>query len=106
VRAVGQRDPTSVTLGHAGASFSTREEREVEADDRVARVVDDVRELVVEEPRVDRVDHRAHARDCVVQLEVAKAVPREGADAIALADAQATQRVGEPARARVRVAIG
>ena len=89
-----------VTPGHAGASFlDQRQEREVEEDQPVAGMVDDVGELVVEQPRVDRVDDRAHPRYAVVELEVAITIPGERSDAVARSDAQPGQRVGEPARA-------
>ncbi len=105
MRAVRQRDPRR----HAGAMrrelLDERQKRQVEEDQPVFRVVDDVRELVEEEPRVDRVDDRFHPRHGVVELEVAVPVPGERADALAGHDAEAAEGAREPARPGVGVAV-
>jgi hypothetical protein len=82
-----------------------RDEREVEADDAVAGVVHDVDQLVVEQPRIDRVDHGAHPGHRVVELEMPVAVPRQRAHTVAVADAAPPQGVGELACARVGIAV-
>ena len=100
VRAIRHRDHAVDRGCSAGGSFSTSgSEGQIEEDDAVLGVVDDVRDLLGEKPRVDRVDDRTHAGDGVVQLEVAVAVPGEGADAVAAAARPGAERVGEPARA-------
>ena len=62
----------------------------------VLAVVDDVGQLVGEQPQVQRVQHRAHRRDGQIGLQVLLGVPQEGADAVAGTDAQTGQRAGEP----------
>jgi hypothetical protein len=61
-------------------------------------VVDDVRELIREQPDVQGVQHRPHAGDGVVGLEMFLVVPTEGPDAVAGAHPEAVQRCGEAAR--------
>ena len=61
-----------------------RHERVVDDHDLVLGVVDDVRELLGEQPDVQRVQHRAEARDREVRLEVLLRVPAERADAVAV----------------------
>ena len=57
----------------------------------VLGVVDDVGQLLGREPDVQRVQHRPHAGDGEVGLQVALVVPAEGADPVALLDAEAGQ---------------
>ena len=85
--------------------FHERQEGQVEEDQPVFRMVDDVRELVEEEPRVDRVDDRLHPRHRVIELEVAVPVPGERADALAWRNAEAAEGAREPARPGVGVAV-
>jgi len=82
-----------------------RQEAQVEAQHLVFGVVGDPCDLVWRQTRVDRVHHAAAAGNPEVQLEVAVAVPRQRAHAFAVAHAQGRERVGEPPRARVRVAV-
>ena len=83
-----------------------RQEGYVEEQNLVAGVVDDVGDLLGEEPRIDRVDDRAAARDGVIKLVVAVGVPGERAHAVLMADAKPDQRVGEPARPGRGLRIG
>ena len=53
-------------------------------------------ELLGEEPEVQRVEHRAHAGNREVRLEVLLGVPEEGADPVAGLDPEPGQRRGEP----------
>jgi hypothetical protein len=69
-------------------------------------VVDDVAELLGEKSRVQRVAHGSDAHDRVPALQVASRVPGQRRHPIALLHAQAEQRVGEPPRALVDLAIG
>ena len=69
-------------------------------------MVDDVGDLLVEQPRVDGVADRAHAGDGVVELEVAIAVPGQRADPVAWRDAQPLEHPGEPAGTPLRLAVG
>jgi hypothetical protein len=75
-----------------------RQQRPVDDDGPVFRVVDDVRDLPGGEPDVDRMQHRAHARHGVVRLQVSLVVPAEGADPVAGADPQRGQSGRQPFR--------
>jgi hypothetical protein len=92
MRAVGQRDPVLDALARRSELLDHGHEGEIEEDDLVPRVVHDEHELVVEEPRVDRVHDRFHARHRVVQLEVPVTVPGERPDPVTGFDAQPRQR--------------
>ena len=74
------------------------DEGEVDEQDAVFRVVDDVDDLLREEPRVHRVQHGAHARDAVEELQVAIAVPGERADPVAVPDTEPCHDVGDATR--------
>ena len=76
-------------------------------DDRgVAGVGRDVGDIVGVEPQVEGVHGAAHGRDAEVALEVLGVVPAQGADPIALADAEAPERAGEPLGAGVGIGVG
>jgi hypothetical protein len=78
-----------------------REKAHVEGKDLVFGVVDDPGDLVGMQPWIDGVQHAAGARDAVVQLQVAIAVPGNGGHAIGHRQALRVQRVGHlasPAR--------
>ena len=64
-------------------------------DDLVVAMVDDVRELLGEEPDVERVEHRTHARDREIGLHVLLVVPHERADPIARLEATVDERCGQ-----------
>ena len=103
--AVGHRHPVLHALALGGELLDQRREREIEEHDRIFGVADDVGELLVEQTRIDRVGDRAHARDRVVELEVAITIPGERSDPVSGNDAQPRQGAGEPARASMRVAV-
>ena len=63
---------------HAGQQ---RDQRRVDDDHAVLGVVDDVDELLGEQPQVQRVQHRAHARHGEVGHQVLGVVPHERGDA-------------------------
>ena len=73
--------PTTMTVSTVFSSSSTRAssgiERAVDDDDLVLGVVDDVGELLGEQPDVEGVQDRAHGRHGQVRLEVALVVPAE-----------------------------
>jgi hypothetical protein len=95
---------------HAGeAGRELREggrERVVDEDDPVLGVVDDVLDLLREQPDVDRVQHRAEARDGEVELEVALGVPAEGRDPVPRSDAQALEDPAQPLDALADLGVG
>src|ERR1035438_2427915 len=62
-------------------------------------MVDDVDQLLGEQPYVDAMQDRAHRRHGKVGLQVFLVVPGEGADAVSRADAQLSQRGGQTAHA-------
>ena len=72
-----------------------RDQRVVDDDHLVARVVDDVDELLREQPDVQRVQHGAHVRHREVHLEVLLRVPHERRDAVLGLHAELRQRRGE-----------
>src|SRR2546421_874185 len=69
-----------------------RDQRVVDDHDTVLGVVHDVRELLREEPDVQRVEYRAHRRYGEVRLEVLLGVPLERADAVTGLDAEPLER--------------
>ena len=58
------------------------------------------------EPVVERVQHRARHRHAVMRLEQRRHVGRHHRDRVARPDAAPAQRIGEPAAARIELAIG
>ena len=80
--------------------------RVVEEDDLVLGVVDDVGELLGEQPQVECVRHPAGARRGEVELEVACGVPGERGDAAVGADAEAVEDATEEACALAPLAVG
>ena len=105
VVAVGEDDE-----GDAGQArrdpLDERQEGQVEQQDAVARVRRDIDDLVVEQPRVDRVCDGTHAADAVQALDVAPRVPGERRHPVAAADAEPRQRRREPPRPRRDAAPG
>jgi hypothetical protein len=63
------------------------QQRLVDDDRRVLRVVDDEAQLVRVKPRVQRVDDRADRRDREIGLEVLGLVPHQRRNSVAVADA-------------------
>jgi hypothetical protein len=82
-----------------------RHEGEVEEEQPVLGVVDDVDDLLVEEPRVDRVIDRADAGDAVPGLEMPPGVPGERRDAVAEPEAVPGQALRHLQGARADLAI-
>jgi hypothetical protein len=76
------------TLSNNIQLFEEGQQVFVDADYRVFGVVDDVLEVGRTQPQIERVQHRAHARDSVINLEMAKAVPGESGHAVARRDSQ------------------
>ena len=77
-------------------------ERAVDEDDLVLGVVDDVGELLGEQPDVERVQHAAGARRREVQLEVARRVPAERGDPPVGSRCRASSRTPPSRRVRSR----
>jgi hypothetical protein len=86
-----------------------RHEGQVEEHVAVLGVIDDVADLLGKQARVHGVADGTHTGHRVVRFEVAKAVPRQRADAIVHLDAEALQCIceltGAPMRLRVRIAM-
>ena len=95
-------DARDLALQH----LEQRQQRRVDEQHSVRRVVDDVLELLREQSGVDGVHDGAHARHRIVELEVAVVVPGQRRDPVAGLDAGGRQRVGELAGAAEHVAPG
>jgi hypothetical protein len=87
VRAVGHDDDAFEGLERRCELLDQRHERKVREQILIFRVVRDVDQLLGEEPRVQRVAHRAQAHDPVPSLDVAVRVPGQRRDDVALVDA-------------------
>ncbi len=102
-------DPAAHCRQPRGDALGNRKGRRVDADPAVLGVIDDEDERVVVEPRVDRVQHGTHAGDAIEQLEMMVRVPGQRADAVAIADAERQQGLGQPfaavARGRIGIAV-
>ena len=72
-----------------------RHQRVVYQDDLVLGVVGDIGELLLEQADVEGVEHRAHAGDAHVRLQVALRVPGERGDPIPVLDAESPQRAAQ-----------
>ena len=83
-----------------------RDKARIDEKQPVRGMIDDVDDLFIEEPRVDRVADCADAGDRVIKLEMAKGVPGERPDAVAGLDSQPQQRAGEPFGSALGLAIG
>ncbi len=86
--------------------FGERHESGIEKQHAVRRVIDDVADLVLEQPRIDGVANRADAGDPVIELEMPISVPGERRDAVADAHAEPLERLAEPFGTRFEIAIG
>ena len=105
VRAVGHHDDVAERRPIPGELCDQRREGQVAKQRAVLGVVDDVGDLLGEQPRVDGVANSAHRRDAEIKLQVPVVVPRDRRDAVALADPQVGQRAGEPPRPGVELAV-
>ena len=113
--AVGARDLALAVVHHDDVADGLElvderpeqaDQRPVDEDHLVLGVVDDVDELLGEQPDVQRVQHPAGARDGEVELEVAGRVPGEGGHPAVVADAEVVEHAAEPAGALGPVAVG
>ena len=76
--------------------FEDIQQRLVDDDHLVLRVVDDEGEFLGKQAGVQRVDDRTHRGDREVQLEVLALVPQQGGDRVSIANAEFGQRAGKP----------
>ena len=88
-----------------GQLLDQRHESQIRQHVLVVRMVDDVRNLLGEQARVDGMAHRTDPGYRVVGFEVTEAVPGQGAYAVGDAHAQRLQRVRELARAAMGLSI-
>ena len=77
VRAIGHHDDALQGLARRCQFFNQWHERQVDEQEFVFRVIEDVADLVLEQPRVDRMHDRAAPGRRKVELEVAEPVPRK-----------------------------
>jgi hypothetical protein len=69
------------------------DESGIEEDEAILRVIDDVDDLIDEQAGIYGVANCAHARNAIIEFEMAVAVPGQGGDAIARLDAQCDQGI-------------
>ena len=69
-------------------------------------MIDDVFEIGIRQPDVQRVQDRTHTGAGMIGLEVTRAVPHEGTDPIADFDTGVAQSVGELMCTVARLAVG
>ena len=101
-----QCDPALDTRTLRRQSLDQRGEIDVEEDVAVIGVVGDVGDLFREQARIDGVADGGHARYGVVDLEMAVGIPRQGADAVAGADAERQQHARQLPRAATGIGVG
>ena len=94
VLAVGHGDEMLDRLQLGCQRSDQSREGDVEEQHPVFGMVDDVDDLLGEEPRVDGVHHRAGTRHPVIEREVTVAVPGQRGHPVRRLDAQLGQRVG------------
>ena len=82
----------------AAQPLDDRQEHRVEQQHAVLGMVDDIDQLLVEQPRVHRMQHAAQARAAVPADQMMAVVHRQRRDAVALGHAQPDHRRGEPPR--------
>ena len=68
----------------------------IDEEDDIARVGDDLGDLIGEEPGIDGVAHASRSRGGEIDFEVPRAVPRQRSDPVALAEPETIERPGEP----------
>jgi hypothetical protein len=78
----------------------------VKAQHRIFGVIDDPGDLLRMQARIERVQNPARTADAEIQLKVAVAIPGQGGHAVAEAQLQRIQRVGDLARATSNVLVG
>ncbi len=87
----------------AGNLTDQRDQRTVDHNHPVVGVVNDVGELLGEEPNVERVQHRTHGRDTEVTLQMLLMVPGERADTLISGDPNLPKGIGQPTCVRTNV---
>ena len=103
---IGHRHPVLDTFALRCELLDQSAKAEIEEHDLVLGMPDDVGELIVEKPRIDRMRDRAHAGNRVIKFEVTIAIPGKRRDPVARLDTEPRQGAGEAPRTRVRIAIG
>jgi hypothetical protein len=73
--AIAESDPVLDRRALRSDRAHDRQERQIEADDSIFRIVDDPGDLIGRQPRIDGVQHASTAANPVVQLEMSIAVP-------------------------------
>ena len=88
-----------------GDALREFDEGEVEEQHPILGVVDDVDDLIGEQPRVHRMKHGAGPRDAVEEFQMPVSVPRQRADPVAAPDSKPAQEIGEPPGALLACAV-
>ena len=86
--AIAESDPVLDRRALRSDRAHDRQERQIEADDSIFRVVDDPGDLIGRQPRIDGVQHASTAANPVVQLEMSIAVPGQSRYPLAAAYTQ------------------
>src|SRR5215469_14008011 len=81
-------------------------EGRVEKKQAIGRMANNVQDLIIEQPRVDCVADSTNARGPIIQLEMAKGIPGQGAYPVAGLDPKSQQRAGQPLRPALSLGIG
>ena len=92
---IAHQDKVLHRLQRRPQRLDERKERQIEEQQPIFGVVEDVLQLLGEQARVDGVQHRADARDRVVQLQVAVGVDRQRRHPIARPHPELQERLGE-----------
>ncbi len=100
-----EQDKATIGRQQRPQPLDERDEAGFDEQQPVLRVVDDVDDLLVEQPRVDRVADSPDAGDAVIQLEMAVGVPGERADPVGRPDAEPQQGPRQPPRAALGLGV-
>ena len=74
---VGHQDYPAIRRQARSQPLEQREKGRVDEQKPVCGMVYDVHDLLIEQPRVDRVTNGANARDAVIKLEMAEGIPAQ-----------------------------
>ena len=90
---VAECDPVLHSGAVRGNRTYDRQERQIETDRFVFRIIDDPRDLFRRKPRIDGVQHARAAAYAVVQLEVAVPIPSQRRHPLASGDTERIERI-------------
>ncbi|EAV43465.1 hypothetical protein SIAM614_02271 [Stappia aggregata IAM 12614] len=106
MRAVRHDDHAKVCRKMRAQLFHDRQEGEINEQQPVLGVIDDIDHLFRRKTRIDGVADGADAGNCIVELEMAIAIPGKCRDAVALADTERLQAMAQPGDAAGGFLVG